>query len=58
MDDENSLIAVQGPKAATLLSLVINVNKDYYNGQDLMTANFDAKYKSMPIIVSRCGYTG
>lgn len=23
-----------------------------------MTANFDAKYKSKPIIVSRCGYTG
>lgn len=58
MDDQNSLIAIQGPKAALLLSKVLGLASSAFDDQNFMFADFARKYKSKPIIVSRCGYTG
>ena len=59
MDDTHSLIAIQGPNAAQLLSRTLRASMNTFDMHDFMYASFDTyKYKSAPIIVTRCGYTG
>ena len=53
-NEDNSLIAVQGPKAQHLLDSVIGVS---LSDMDFMTSQ-EVKYHGSIIRVSRCGYTG
>lgn len=53
-NEDNSLIAVQGPKAQHLLDSVVGVN---LSDMDFMTSK-ELSYKGKIIRVSRCGYTG
>ena len=53
-NEDNSLIAVQGPKAQQLLDQTIGAN---LSDMDFMTSK-ELKYKGETIRVSRCGYTG
>ena len=53
-NEDNSLIAVQGPKAQTLVDSVLGTN---LSDMDFMTSK-EMKYKGETIRVSRCGYTG
>lgn len=53
-NEDNSLIAVQGPKAAALLEDILGKKLD---GMDFMTSQV-LKHKGYDIRVSRCGYTG
>lgn len=53
-NEDNSLIAVQGPKAQQLVDSILGVN---LSGMDFMTSQ-ELKYKGETIRVSRCGYTG
>ena len=53
-NEDNSLIAVQGPKAQALVDSVIGTS---LSDMDFMTSK-EMKYKGETIRVSRCGYTG
>jgi glycine cleavage system T protein len=53
-NEDNSLIAVQGPKAQTLVDSVLGTS---LSDMDFMTSKV-MKYKGETIRVSRCGYTG
>lgn len=53
-NENNSLIAVQGPKAQRLLDQVVDTN---LSDMDFMTSK-EWKYKGQTIRISRCGYTG
>ena len=53
-NEDNSLIAVQGPKAQELLDSVVGTS---FSDMDFMTSK-ELKYKGEIIRVSRCGYTG
>jgi len=56
--EENSLVAIQGPKSQELLERVLNLSPNAMTSMPFMTANFDHKFDGGKIIVSRCGYTG
>ena len=56
--ESNSLIAIQGPKSQHLLEMVLSLKRGALNQMPFMTANFNHHYDGVPIIVSRCGYTG
>lgn len=56
--EENSLVAIQGPKSQELLERVLNLSPNAMTSMPFMTANFDHKFDGGNIIVSRCGYTG
>ena len=56
--ESNSLIAIQGPKSQHLLEMVLSLKRGALNPMPFMTANFNHRYDGVPIIVSRCGYTG
>lgn len=57
--EENSLIAVQGPKAAILLAKALKMKIDSaFESQQFMFADFGTRYRSRPIFITRCGYTG
>jgi len=53
-NEDNSLVAIQGPKAQKLLDSVVNTN---LSDMDFMTSR-EHKYKGETIRISRCGYTG
>jgi len=53
-NEDNSLIAIQGPKAQRLLDQVVGTN---LSDMDFMTSK-EWKYKGQTIRISRCGYTG
>lgn len=53
-NEDNSLVAVQGPQAQRLLDSVVGQN---LSDMDFMTSK-ELKYKGETIRVSRCGYTG
>lgn len=53
-NEDNSLIAIQGPKAQHLLDEVVGMS---FSDMDFMTSK-ETKYKGETIRVSRCGYTG
>lgn len=53
-NEDNSLIAIQGPKAQKLLDQVVDSN---LSDMDFMTSK-EWKYKGQTIRISRCGYTG
>lgn len=56
--EENSLVAVQGPKAAFLVEKVLGLGDGGLKGMDFMTIRTDLKFGGQDIKVSRCGYTG
>jgi aminomethyltransferase len=59
LDESHSLIAIQGPQADALLQRTLRGGQNTFAMQDFMFSSFDNhKFKAMPIIVSRCGYTG
>lgn len=53
-NEDNSLVAIQGPKAQQLLDSVVNSN---LSDMDFMTSR-EHTYKGDTIRISRCGYTG
>lgn len=60
-NEDRSLVAVQGPKAQSLIESVLGFSKGHFNSLGFMECianepkvSFDGK----PIILSRCGYTG
>ena len=53
--EENSLVAVQGPKAQSLMTSILDASLHI---MPFMTCTTDLKFDGSDIIVSRCGYTG
>lgn len=53
-NEDNSLIAVQGPKSQALLDDILGTS---LTDMDFMTSK-EMKYKGDTIRISRCGYTG
>jgi len=56
--EDNSLVAVQGPKSQHLLEQVLGLGSGALNSMAFMTASFSHRFSGVNIIVSRCGYTG
>lgn len=56
--EDNSLVAIQGPKSQELLEKVLYYDKGDLSKMPFMSASLDHRFDGGSLIVSRCGYTG
>lgn len=56
-EDERSLVAIQGPKAQSVVEQVLD-GANNLTKMDFMESTQDLKFNAHATIVSRCGYTG
>ena len=56
--EDNSLVAIQGPKSQHLLERVLGLSSGSLTSMPFMTASFEHRFDGASLIVSRCGYTG
>ena len=57
-DDVNSLIAIQGPKAAQSLGVLLGGDASMFKAMEFMTSWNAHKYAGVNLVISRLGYTG
>ena len=59
-DDQYSLIAIQGPKAAHTLGRLLGSDESLFKSMHFMSAwaSGEQKFAGHGLVVSRCGYTG
>ena len=56
--EENSLVAIQGPKSQLLLEKVLGQSAGALTSMPFMTASWAHRFNGANLTVSRCGYTG